>query len=124
MSDPTQSAERSPWQRASATLAMTERSREVLGSLFAEAEGETVDRLLEEVDQSDYSLDDWAEALEVFEAWLVEQGVDSRPLSNMIGYVHCCTLTNAPGISLPSLRVIVSQALTTFGFEVVSESQL
>lgn len=82
------------------------------------------ERLLEEVDQSDYSLADWVEALAAFDTWLESRGVDERPVPEMLGYIHCCTLTNAPTIDLPSLNIIVDQSLTEFGFEVISESHL
>ena len=111
------------WSSVSPGLAMEEESRRILDATLGEADCEVVDSFLEEVDRSDYSLDDWAEAFAVFERWLVENGITSRPLREMIGYLHCCTLTNAPGVPLPSLKVIVSQLLTTYGFEAVSESQ-
>lgn len=112
------------WAAVSPSLAMSPESRATLDSIFSAADPAIVERFLEEVDQSDYSLDDWADAFEVFEGWLGEQGVTERPLPEMIGYLHCCTLTNAPGIPLGSLKVIVYQLLTTFGFEANSESQL
>lgn len=82
-----------------------------------------LERLLEQVDSSDYSAVDWAEALVEFDRWLEEQNTGARPFPQMVGYVHCCTLMNAPQISLPSLKVIVYQSLTDFGFEAVSETQ-
>lgn len=115
--------EKSPWDIAASSLAMTEESRNCLSEMFQNAGEETVDRLLDAVDQSDYSLDDWAEAMGVFEDWLTRERVSSRPLPEMIGYVHCCTLTNAPGVPLASLKVIVGEALIDFGFDVISESQ-
>jgi hypothetical protein len=81
------------------------------------------DALLAAVDESDYSLDDWLEALGTFCAWLEQQGESRRPWRNMTGYVHCCTLMAAPGIALGNLKVIVFQALTEFGFQNISESQ-
>lgn len=109
-----------PWESIAASLSMDETSRKNLSRILRDAGEETVNLLLDEVDQSDYSLDDWAEALDAFEGWLTEQKAQSRPLDEMIGYVHCCTLTNAPGIPLASLKVIVSQALIDFGFESIS----
>ncbi len=79
--------------------------------------------LLAAVDDSDYSLDDWLEALGTFCAWLDGQGESRRPWRNMTGYVHCCTLMAAPGIALGNLKVIVFQALTEFGFQSTVESQ-
>lgn len=82
-----------------------------------------LDLLLEEVDSSDYSAIDWAEALVEFDGWLESHKVSERPFTQMVGYVHCCTLMNAPQISLPSLKVIVYQSLTDFGFKAISETQ-
>lgn len=79
--------------------------------------------LLSEIDSSDYSASDWVEALVEFDRWLDGEGMQKRPFAAMLGYVHCCALMNAPQVSLPSLKVIVSQSLTNFGFEAVSESQ-
>lgn len=88
------------------------------------ASGETnFDFLLEEIDQSDYAFRDWAEAILAFDAWLEEQGSTTRPLRSVTGYIHCCTLTSAPTISLPSLKVIVSKVLTEYGFEEILDSQ-
>lgn len=81
------------------------------------------DALLSAVDESDYSLDDWLEALGTFCAWLEERGETRRPWRAMTGYVHCCTLMASPGIALGNLKVIVFQALTEFGFESMTESQ-
>jgi hypothetical protein len=79
--------------------------------------------LLSAVDESDYSLDDWLEALGTFRAWLEDRGETRRSWRNMTGYVHCCTLMASPGIALGNLKVIVFQALTEFGFESMTESQ-
>lgn len=86
-------------------------------------EDRNLDDLLERVDESDYSLADWVEALLEFDRWLEERNVASRPLSAMVGYVHCCTLTTAKGITSPSLKVCVSQLLTEFGFSHISDPQ-
>lgn len=82
------------------------------------------DVLFEKVDESDYSLADWAEALVVFDRWLSGNGVSGRPFGAMVGYIHCCTMMNAPQISLPSLKVIVHQSLTEYGFEEVFKNQI
>ncbi len=83
-----------------------------------------LNELFAQVDQSDYSLVDWIEALVEFDRWLLEQKVEVRPFASMVGYVNCCTFTNAPQINLPSLKVIVYQSLTDFGFDAISEYQL
>lgn len=79
--------------------------------------------LLSAVDESDYSLDDWLEALGTFCAWLEERGESRRPWREMTGYIHCCTRIAAPGIALGNLKVIVFQSLTEFGFQGTFASQ-
>ncbi|MEM1441678.1 MAG: hypothetical protein AAGF67_05015 [Verrucomicrobiota bacterium] len=93
------------------------------GTLSNRASGFDLDHLLGEIDASDYSATDWVEALVEFDRWLEGEGIQKRPFVDMVGYVHCCTLMNAPQVSLPSLKVIVCQSLTDFGFAAVSESQ-
>lgn len=111
------------WEAIRGALADRDDLRATLDGLFAGADPAAREEFLEQVDSSDYSLVDWAEALDGFDGWLHEQGVADRPVREMVGYVHCCTLTNAPGIDLPSLKVIVSQCLIDFGFEAISESR-
>lgn len=91
--------------------------------LLNSGEAGGLDALLENVDESDYSLADWVEALTAFDAWLGEKGETRRPLAGMRGYIHCCTFTNSPHLSSPILKVIVIKALTEFGFDVLAESQ-
>jgi hypothetical protein len=81
------------------------------------------DGLLAAVDDSDYSLADWIDALAAFDEWLEKKGEKRRPLREMCGYIHCCTFTNTPQLSLPFLKVIVIKALTEFGFDAVPELQ-
>ncbi|GEM_PF-737157 len=91
--------------------------------LLDRGEAGGLDALLDNVDESDYSLADWVEALTSFDEWLVEKGETRRPLAGMRGYIHCCTFTNSPHLSSPILKVIVIKALTEFGFDVLSEPQ-
>jgi len=78
--------------------------------------------LYEKVDESDYSLRDWAEAIVDFDQWLAEKGTAARPTHAMLGYIHCCTMMNAPQISLPPLNIIVNQSLNDYGFEEISKN--
>ena len=80
--------------------------------------------LLDQVDESSYSLADWVEALLAFDGWLEEQNVAVRPLRAMVGYVHCATLNSAKGVSLASLKVNVYQLLTEFGFSHIDDPQI
>lgn len=75
------------------------------------------------VDDSDYSLADWIEALAAFDVWLEERGEVRRPWREIVGYIHCCTLMASPGVDLGVLKVIVIKSLTEYGFEFIGESQ-
>tara|TARA_R110002096_G_scaffold19639_14_gene65389 strand:- start:2447 stop:2803 length:357 start_codon:yes stop_codon:yes gene_type:complete len=86
------------------------------------ADDANLDLLFEEVDQSDYSLRDWIEALVAFYHWIQARNKGPAPYREMIGYTNCCTLMNAAGVSLPPLKVIVLQALSDYGFEHLSDS--
>ncbi len=79
--------------------------------------------LLEAVDESDYSLADWIEALAAFDRWLAARGEQRRPWCEIVGYIHCCTLMASPGVALGNLKVIVDQSLIEFGFHFLAESQ-
>lgn len=91
--------------------------------LLERGEVDGLGELLDAVDDSDYSLADWVGAFVAFDEWLEEKGEKRRPLAEMRGYIHCCTYTNSPYLSLPTLKVIVVKALTEFGFDAVAESQ-
>jgi len=92
--------------------------------LMTGATPEHIALLLEQVDGSDYSLADWVAALGEFDGWLGRESRTERPIGEMLGYIHCCTLMRSPGLSSPILKVIVYQALTEFGFEAISDPQI
>ncbi|MEM9015383.1 MAG: hypothetical protein AAGC68_00115 [Verrucomicrobiota bacterium] len=92
-------------------------------AFLARCDSAEIDSFVKLVDDSDYSLQDWVEALLGFDQWLTNKGRDERPFAEMTGYVHCCTYTNSPLLPLPSLQVLVIQALEGFGFEAVEQSQ-
>jgi hypothetical protein len=80
--------------------------------------------LLEAVEEGDYSLADWLEAISTFETWLGDRGEERRPWRDIVGYIHCCTLMGGPGIALGSLNIIVNQTLIEFGFRAVDDPQI
>ena len=80
--------------------------------------------LFEAVDETDYSLADWIAALLEFDRWMDEEGTSNRPFRQMLGYINCCTQINPPNVSLASLKVIVNEALTGFGFDHKDASHL
>ena len=74
-----------------------------------------------QIDDSSFSLADWIEALLAFDDWLVEKDIAARPVENMIGYIHCCTLTMAETLSPPNLAELTREMLDQYGFDVASE---
>lgn len=75
---------------------------------------------LESVDQSDYSLRDWIDAMQAFDRWLAGRDVRERPFDAMTGYITCCTMTNPVSVQIPELQAVVIQNLEQYGFEAVS----
>jgi hypothetical protein len=94
-----------------------------LASITREATATDYETLATAIDESDYSLTDWLEALFSFEHWLQAHAIPARPFASIIGYIHCCTLMNAKGIITPSLNIIVNKALIDYGFDATSPSQ-
>ena len=80
--------------------------------------------LLEAIDESDYSFADWIAALGAFDRWLADRGESRRPRKEMVGYIHCCTFGNAPGIALAKLEIIVYESLTEYGFILLDDTQI
>lgn len=94
-----------------------------LASITREATPTDYEALATAVDESDYGLADWLEALSTFEQWLQVHSAPSRPFASIIGYIHCCTLMNAKGVITPSLNIIVNKALIDYGFDAALPSQ-
>ena len=63
-----------------------------------------IDKLLEYVDDSDYSLTDW--------------------LSAMIGYIHCSTMGAPQTLTAPELSRVVLENLDEWGFDAVKPIML
>jgi len=96
--------------------ALTSLTREITPADYA--------ALASAIDESDYSIADWLEALLTFESWLEQRAVPTRPFAAIMGYIHCCTLMNARGVITPSLNIIVNKALIDFGFDASQPSHV
>ncbi len=81
---------------------------------------ESISALLDQVDDSHYSLGDWLAALLAFDAWLAEKEIAARPLDSMIGYIHCSTMGNAETLADPELARLVLVNLNEWGFDAVA----
>ena len=94
-----------------------------IASITREATPSDYEALASAIDESDYGIADWLEALISFEHWLQARDVPTRPFASIMGYIHCCTLKNARGVITPSLNIIVTKALIDFGFDAALPSQ-
>ena len=72
--------------------------------------------LLEEVDESDFSLRDWIEALLVLNQWLEERSLN-LPFNDNIGYVSCAGASAGAGAHLSHLPSLVADLLEQYGCE-------
>jgi hypothetical protein len=93
-------------------------SPSVLAYLDAHFEGadDLLRALLEEVDESDFSLHDWMEALLVLNQWLEERGLN-LPIRDNIGYVSCAVASAGTGAHLSHLPSLVADLLEQYGCE-------
>lgn len=72
--------------------------------------------LLEEVDESVFSLRDWMEALLVLDHWLQERSLN-LPISDNVGYVSCAVASAGTGANLSHLPSLVADLLEQYGCE-------
>ena len=82
---------------------------------------QTLDGLYDQVDQSEFALADWIDALLSFDQWLVEQKKTTRPVAAMIDYIHCCTLTLSDTLAPPNLARITGEMLEQHGFDATAD---
>lgn len=73
-------------------------------------------RLLESVDESQFSLRDWVESLRTVQAWLDSRGLE-LPIEDQIGYVGCAGDAASAGANLTHLPALVADMLETYGCE-------
>ena len=81
-----------------------------------EADDARVRLLLEEVDDSTYSLREWIDALVVMGEWLDARGLKAG-IEDQIGFVSCANASAGAGASISVLSGIVSDMLDQYGFE-------
>jgi len=72
--------------------------------------------LLDQVDESPYSLQEWEESLRYFQGWLQKQARTAE-LETMVGYINCCiaSIQQTPG--LPNLKDTLADMLEHHGFD-------
>ena len=82
-------------------------------------------QLIDQVDESDYALQDWAEAFLGFAKWLSEQPNSDveQNFSHMLGYLHCCQMMGGNNVDRPNLQNLVNQCLTDYGYDSVKIDQ-
>ena len=72
--------------------------------------------LLQEADESDFSLADWVDSLNVLYHWL-EQGGLTLPLQDGLGYVSCAAKSVGSSSALNHLPSLVHDFLDQYGCE-------
>jgi len=93
-------------------------SPRVLAYLDAHFKGaeDLLPALLEQVDESDFSLRDWMEALIVLNQWLEERSLN-LPTNDNNGYVSCAVASAGAGAHLSHLPSLVHDLLEQYGCE-------
>ena len=95
--------------------------QELLAQVEQGLQSHTINHLIEQVDQSDFSLTDWINALLSFDQWLSKHNSHLRPVDNMISYIHCCTLTLSDSLAPPDLAKLTNKMLSQYGFDAASD---
>src|SRR5690554_1875932 len=72
--------------------------------------------LFNQVDESDYGLDQWIKAYAFFDQWLVEQKLTSD-LVTMLGYLGCCSLSPENKTHKRDLCGLLVEMLKEHGFQ-------
>lgn len=84
--------------------------------------GSDISKILEKyVDDSHYSLEEWAEALEEFSEWCGQKG-RSFEAAGALDYIHCCAAAATRFALKPRLWEMVSEMLNVYGWENRKES--
>jgi hypothetical protein len=87
-----------------------------LESRLCDADQPAVDALFEFVDDGDFSLSEWFEALIVFDQWLDAQN-STIALDDQVGYLSCAAASAGAGSNLSHLPTLLEDMLQTYGCE-------
>ncbi|MEX0331398.1 MAG: hypothetical protein AB3N64_08255 [Puniceicoccaceae bacterium] len=71
---------------------------------------------MEQVDESEESLEEWLKAFEVF-ACFIESTAHRPSLSQARGYLHCCATVAHTGSSYATFPMAVETMLETYGYK-------
>jgi len=89
----------------------------LLDAKFGGSENEASrDRLLELVDESDYSLRHWVESVRTVQAWLDTHGLEMST-EDQLGYICCAGESAGAGSNLSHLPSLVADVLNAYGCE-------
>lgn len=83
---------------------------------FCSVDQVLIDEFLGSVDESDFSLRDWVEALREIGHWLDVGGL-TMELNDQIGYISCAAASAGPATNLTHLPGLVNEMLQTYGCE-------
>lgn len=76
---------------------------------------EAMVQLLQEVDESDESLEEWMNAFEVL-AYFLDSTPHRPSLTQALGYLHCCAAVSHTGARYASFPMTVETMLETYGY--------
>ncbi|EQC44741.1 hypothetical protein M900_0373 [Bacteriovorax sp. Seq25_V] len=76
---------------------------------------ETGEMLFSFVDESEYDLPQWIEAIAIFHQWLTEKN-RTTTFPKMLGYISCCTQSPENKMLKYQLKDILNDMLKTHGY--------
>lgn len=71
--------------------------------------------LFDNVDNSQYQLDQWIKAIHFFHQWLESEGRKTT-FPKMLGYIHCCTESPENKTIKYDLKDILKDMIETYGY--------
>jgi len=83
---------------------------------FGDADPAIIDALLELVDEGEYSLRDWIEALREIGHWLDAREMEMA-MMDQLGYISCASVSAGAGANLSHLPSLVDDMLQMYGCE-------
>jgi hypothetical protein len=114
MTKPSANGDDAPWEHE---LADQPALRALAADQFGGAQREALrEDLVQQVDESSFSLRQWLEALLTLQAWLAARRL-RLPLEEQLGYIGCAAEAAGSGAALSDLPSLVTEMLADYGCE-------
>jgi len=94
----------------------------ILTEQFVGSDPALAEKLLQEVDESSFTLRDWLESLVILYQWLDERGYTLSPMKGL-GYVSCAAKSAGSSPGWNHLPSVVSGFLEDYGCELAVKKQ-